>query len=118
MKDQFKILTRRKKGESHRETEVTIDWSEVTESQLRTLARRALVYNFQCSIQKDPTGPFPEKITITAREEAQDHTPVMEIIFAPRARNCSNWTGKPDLEELMKMLTPEELLILLESEDG
>jgi hypothetical protein len=118
MQDKFKILTRRKKGESHRETEVTIDWDGVTESQLRILARRALVYNFQCSIQKDPTGPFPEAVILTARDEAQDHTPVMEIIFAPRARNCSNWTGKPDLEDLMKVLSPEELLVLLERDDA
>jgi hypothetical protein len=108
MDEPFKILTQRKKGESHRETLVTIDWDGVSEDQLRTLARRALVYNFQCSIKKDPTGPFPETVTLVARNAAEDHTPVMEIIFAPQVPKVKA-AKDLDWEDMFVKLSPAEL---------
>lgn len=108
MDEPFKILTQRKKGESHRETLVTIDWDGVSEGQLRTLARRALVYNFQCSIKKDPTGPFPETVTLVARDAADDHTPVMEIIFAPTVPK-SKHAKDLSWDDVLGKLSPEEL---------
>ena len=106
MIETFKILTQRHKGESHRQTEVTIDWSGVSERDLKVLAKRAIVYNLQVHIQKCLEGPFPTEVKISAAEAAADHTPAMRIVFAPKVPRV---LAKDQLDELLARLTPEEL---------
>ena len=107
MTDSFKILTQRHKGESHRETEVTIDWTGITERDLDRLARRAIVYNLQVHIQKYHEGPFPTEAKIIATEAARDHTPALTTVFAPKVQKVLS--GKDAWEDLLKQLTPEQL---------
>lgn len=102
----FKILTQRHKGESHRETAVTIDWEGVSERDLRILARRAIIYNLQVHIQKYLEGPFPQEYKISAREAAADHTPAMTCIFAPKVPRV---LAKDKLDDLLAQLSVDEL---------
>ena len=82
--ESFKILTQRHKGESHRETAITIDWTGISQRDLMILAKRAIVYNLQVHIQKYLEGPFPVECKISAVEAAADHTPAMTCVFAPK----------------------------------
>lgn len=107
MTDSFKILTQRHKGESHRETEVMIDWTGITERELYILARRAIVYNLQVHIQKYHEGPFPTEVKINAVEAARDHTPAITTVFAPKVQRVLNSVDA--VEELLKQLTPDQL---------
>ena len=108
MTDTFKILT--KKGSGHRETEVTLDWTGVTEEQLKLLARNALIHDLQARIVKDII-PFPEKVTLSAVELA-NRRPVALDRWQPPESTVTVKTSKT-LEALLRQLSPDELLKLL-----
>lgn len=108
MKHQFKILTRRREGQSHRETKVTIDWAGISREDLMTLAKNALVNDLQARIQKS-TGPFPEEVTLVARELVH-HEPEALMQYRPVEKKVAI---DKELEKLLKKLHPDELKLLL-----
>lgn len=109
--EEFRILTQKAKGHAHSETLVRIDWEGITEDQLRILARRALIYQFQLSVQKDLIPGVPEAVTIIARDHAADRTPILEVVFAPKVKKVHK-NSAPDIEELLGQLSPEERAVL------
>lgn len=109
MKESIRILTQRKKGESHHETLLSIDWSEMTEEQLRVLARNALIHDFQARIVKDHL-PVPEEYCIMAKDMV-NRTPVALFKFMPSA--ACTLTPDEELDELIAKLSPEERAQLL-----
>jgi hypothetical protein len=111
-KEETKILTRKHKNASHNETKVTIDWTGITTEQLKTLARRALIYSFQLKVTKDLIPGVPESWEILATEEAKDHTPIMVTVFAPKVEKCRDASRDLDIEALIERLSPEERAML------
>ena len=105
----FHILTCRRKGESHHETALTIDWTGITDNELKILARNALIHDFQARCVRDKKNPVPERATIIAKNMV--HQPPVALL---------KYTAPPpkvqlsrEMQQLMKMLTPQELLVLL-----
>jgi len=99
----FKILTRKKEGQSHRETEVTIDWNGISREDLMVLAKNALVQDLQARIQKNMFNHFPEKVTIVAKDMVHKESVAL-------------WEYKPapvkipaGLERLLEGLSQDEL---------
>lgn len=109
--DHFSILTQKAKGHAHAETKITIDWTGITEEQLRILARRCLVYQFQLAVQRDFIPGVPDATTIVARDHAVDRTPVIEVVFAPKVKKV---TAMPEdtIEDMIARLSDEERKLL------
>jgi hypothetical protein len=104
-----KVLTKRKTGSSHEETDLTICWDDVTPEQMKKLAQIALVHNWQALAAKSTTQ-LPEKDTIRASQSV--HEPAYCLIpFAPRTKVKS--ADDALLEALIAKLSPEELIALL-----
>lgn len=114
MTDTFNILARRKREQAHRNIEVTIDWSGITEDELKILARNALIHNLHHEIRTGD-GPFPEKVMICARAQVRKPPEALEQYDPARLKKP---TVKVDakLEIALKGLTREELITLLGSE--
>ena len=121
----LEILTQRRSGESHRKTIMTIDWEGCTPEDIKKIASRALVYDFQVSLRKSTGGPFPTEHYVKVKDEVCT-TPVIERIFAPNvekgrckanstAREKGESAPKPNLTDMLKTLTEEEVRILLAS---
>ena len=106
--DSFKILT--KKGSGHRETEVTIDWTGITEDQLKLLAGNALIHDLQARIYKDII-PFPEKIMLNAAELSNRRPIALDRWQPPESTGDVKVSKK--LEDLLRELSPIELATLL-----
>lgn len=112
-KEETKILTRKRAHASHHETKLFIDWTGITTEQLKTLARRALIYNFQCAVQKDEIASVPEVHHISAIEAAGDHTPIIHRVFAPKVEKLKTDQWPEDkMDTLIERLTPEEKAML------
>lgn len=109
-KTTFKILTQKKEGQSHRETEVTIDWTGITREDLMVLAKNALVQDLQARIQKNMFNHFPEKHTIIARDMVHKES---VALWAYRPAPVKIPAG---LERLLEGLDPETIRKLLASE--
>lgn len=111
---QTSFLTQRKKGESHLETTMQIDWRGATPEQILLLAQQALIYEFQCKlrngvIKREDAG----KATIVVKDAVHAQIYIAKE-FAPTAPRGSVKDGSiPTLEDLLKKLSPEELAILL-----
>lgn len=104
MNDTFKLLTQCQKGQSHRETVVTIDWDGITEQQLKTIARAHFIHVLQTQ-WKFEEKKVPEKVTVRAAEM------VHAEIFVPR-----EYTPRKKMspfELLMKDLSPDDLAELI-----
>jgi beta-galactosidase/beta-glucuronidase len=115
MNEQITILTKKTKHGSHHQTKVTINWEGVTQNDLMILARRALIYNFQVGVTKDLIPGVPEIFYINAHDAADDKTPHLTVVFAPKVEKPQEWKDEgPDLESLLAKLSPEELKVLLE----
>lgn len=111
----IKVLTQKKKGGNHYQTELTLDWSEVTYEDLLVLARNALVHEFQARVVKGckdyldlERDKVPEKFTIRAKDWV-DLTPVMVAKYTPQP---------PNVQKLLKQfldagLTPEDIKVML-----
>jgi hypothetical protein len=115
-KEQITILTKKTKHGSHQETKVFIDWTGITEAELIILARRALIYNFQIGVTKDLIPGVPEHYVVDAKAAAEDRTPHMVVVFAPKVEKCKDgsWDDPNDIEKLLDRLSPEERKVLLE----
>lgn len=106
----FRILTQRDKKGAHAETLVTIDWTGITQEELYSLARMALIHDMQARFVKDKS-PIPEKLTIYAATQVHKPSPAM-VKYCPPEPKLKKETM--DLEKLLEKLSPEELRILLE----
>lgn len=117
MKCIFKILTKKKEGQSHRETEVTIDWTGISREDLMVLAKNAIVADLQAKIQRGMFDTFPVKTTIIAKDVVQ-HDSVALWQYQPRETRPSSPTGSKStldaLEKALAKLSPEERKVLLE----
>lgn len=109
-KQTFKILTRKKEGQSHRETEVTIDWTGISREDLMILAKNALVQDLQARIQKNMFNHFPEKHTIHAKEMVHKDS---VALFDYRPAPIKIPAG---LERLLEGMSQEELKKLFAKE--
>lgn len=108
MKTTISILTQKKKASGHVKTEVIIDWADVTEDDLRILARNALIHDLQARFCKS-LKPIPDKATVRAKDWI--HEPSAALVkYQPPVRILDK-----ELERLLKALTPEELRTLTES---
>lgn len=67
MNDTFKILTQKEKGQSHRQTELTIDWQGMDLHKMQALARSALVHIIQIQFKKGIL-PIPDEMTVRATD--------------------------------------------------
>lgn len=115
MRTTFKILTKKREGQSHRETEVTIDWNGVSLDDLKILAKSAIVRDLQAKIQAGVFDTFPEKVEVVARELIKHDGPAeWEYQQPSKARQYE--TPSPQvskavrqLDELLKTLSQDEL---------
>jgi hypothetical protein len=105
----LKILTR-KEQKAHYPTELTIDWTGITEADLIILARNALIHEFQGHWSKAP-GAIPEKFTMVAKTYV-DNTPAIKFKYQDRPKK-SNIDKL--FESLKESLTNEQIKELLES---
>ncbi len=118
MTDQFKILTQRRRESAHHETEVTIDWTGITERELYILARTALIHDLQARMVKQP-GSMPEKVKIIAAAEVHHPSPALLKYTPPPPRPTQLVPKNPkrdspaNLADLLAKLTPDELKVLL-----
>lgn len=112
----FKILTKKKEGQSHRETEVTIDWRGISEDDLKILAKSAIVRDLQAKIQAGVFDTFPDKVEVVAKDLIR-HDPAGQWEYQPNAVRSANHstisTIDKKLEKLLQELSPEELKALL-----
>jgi len=98
VKTTFKVLTA-KPGQAHRETEVTIDWTGMTEEKLLTLAKWALVADMQARFVKGDL-PIPAKHDIVAAEGFHAEPPaMMKYMAQPK---------KSNLDLILEKMSPEE----------
>jgi hypothetical protein len=107
----IRILTQRRKGEAHAETLVTIDWTGITQEELYSLARNALIHDMQARFVKD-MAPIPEKHTILACVQVHKPSPAM-VKYTPPPPKPTKMA--PGLDELLANLSQEEIEILLGS---
>ena len=104
----FKILTRRRRGEGHRETCVHIDWDGITVEHLRILAKIAIVHNIQARIYNS-TEPVPKEVHIVAKDCVHEE-PAALVRFQPQPVKS---LADTQLAKLLSTLSPEELRNLL-----
>lgn len=110
----FKILTKKKAGQSHRETEVTIDWHGISVDDLKILAKNAIVQDLQARIRAEEFSSFPENVTIVAKDIVHRESAALWE-YQPsimREVEASNNIDKK-LEKMLKKLSPDELRALL-----
>ncbi len=112
MDDTFKVLTRKHEKGSHYPTELTINWEGCTEEDLRTIARHALIHEFQAR-QFKREGPIPEKETIVAKAWV-DKTPVMHCKYTPPPPKANK--AMIELENALALLSREEVKALFAGE--
>ena len=117
MADFIRILTQKHRGAAHAETKITIDWEGITHDELVILARRALIYQFQIGVQKDLIPGVPEAAHFIAREHARDRTPIIEVVFAPKAQ-VKKPIEEPSIADMVAALTPEERRLLFAEVSG
>ncbi len=103
----MKVLTQKVKGECHHETEITIEWGDISVEDLFVLARNALVADAMCRMVK--TAKFPAKLVIKAEEFVHHPSPSVEKYeyMPPKVKIDSR------LEQYLAGLSKEELKILL-----
>lgn len=110
MKHTFNVLTRRDCAAGHENTELTIDWTGITEQELYKLAQNALVHDFQARMVKEKRA-LPEKYTIVAKQQVHE-PPAALLKYCPKP-------AKPKIDKTLAAafagLTREELEILLSS---
>jgi len=105
--EEFKILTQRKKGEAHKETLVKLSWDDISERDLKVMAKGLIVYVIQCQIRKS-TGPFPELLIINAKDMVHmEPAQVAKKFNLPRQKD---W-----MDKLLEGLTAEQKAAFLES---
>ena len=125
-RESFRILT--KVGNGHRESELFINWEGISAEDLKFLAGQAIRANIQASLQKH-WEPGSEKIFVNAAEAVNrakasrygnldflaklDRTPEDLPVRKPGFKPAS--TSVDPLAELMKALSPQDLLKLLQS---
>lgn len=116
MPDTFKIYTRKHPKAAHAVVEVTIDWSGISEEDLRTLARNALVHNLHAEVAK-MEGPIPERMMICAAAQvhrppaaqeiydpARLKKPKVEVPMDDKLRKALSGMSKDELKELFGMV--------------
>jgi hypothetical protein len=124
-RDSFRILT--KVGNSHRESEVFINWDGITEAELKILATAALKHNIQAMLKKH-WEPGDESIFINAKDAVNrgegsrfhdlaflqklDRTPE-DLPVKPGAKKAIVATNSADA--LLGMLDSATLLKLLQA---
>ena len=107
MRESFEILTRKKTGQSHRKTLVTIDWTGITEQELKFLAKQLLVYDLQARIQNGNFEGFPQEITINAVDEVH-----IEKVCMKRYEVPASWKDGDDKKKTkVEKLTPLEQIL-------
>lgn len=109
MKHTFKVLTQKKRGSAHHETEVTIDWTGVSHEDLMLLAKAALVYDMQAQFVASPEA-IPEKFEITAANVVR-HAPPVLMKYTPKPKKSPGIP--PELEKYLQTLSAAELKVLL-----
>jgi hypothetical protein len=83
---------------------VTIDWTGITEHQLKLLAKQLLVHDLQAKIQKGDFENFPTEITIVAVEEVHEAKVCLQKFTVPES-----WKGGSDSSRArVEKLTPME----------
>lgn len=105
----FKILTRKKEGQSHRETEVTIDWTGISHEDLVILAKNSLVQDLQARIQKGMFDTFPETHLIVAKSYVHRESAAL-MDYKPKIKIPAG------LERLLEGLSQEQLRELFANE--
>lgn len=111
MTERFEILTRKKEGQSHRKTMVTIDWSGITERQLKLLAKQLLVYDLQARIQRGDFENFPAEITIVAKEEIHEEKVCLQKFTVPESWNGGSDSSRARAEKLTPMEEVAQMLL-------
>jgi hypothetical protein len=105
----IKVLTKRKTGSSHEETDLTICWDGISPEQMKKLAQIAIVHNWQANAVRSSTQ-LPEKARIIAADTV--HEPAYCLIpFAPRAKVKTSVDDQ--LDALLSQLSPDQLAALL-----
>lgn len=105
MKHTFKVLTQKRRGSAHAETEVTIDWTGVSQEDLMLLAKAALVYDMQASFAASSEA-IPEKHLILAAGKVK-HAPPMLMKYTPKPKKAPEIPV--ELEKYLKTLSAAEL---------
>lgn len=110
----FKILTKKKEGQSHRETEVTIDWHGVDVDDLKILAKNAIVQDLQARIRAAEFSSFPTNVTIIAKDIVHRESAALWE-YQPDIIRAGNPISNIDkkLEKMLKELSPDELRALM-----
>ena len=103
MKTDIRLLTRREGKKTHHETVLTIDWSGVTEEQLRTLAQWAIVHEVQARFFKGEQEP-PETHLVKVAELAREQ-PTLNLKWCPPPPKIK---FSKEFADLLAGLTPEE----------
>lgn len=111
MADSFKIFTRKTPQSAHVQVEVFIDWSGISEEEMKILARNALIHNLHAEVAKS-TGPIPEKVFICARAQVHKPAPAQEV-YDPARLKKPTVTIDPKLKDALKGLSKDELKQLL-----
>ena len=114
MKAEFKILTRRREGQSHRETQVTIDWTGISKEDLMILAKNALVQDLQARIQKE-FQQFPSEYVIIAKDVVHKESAALWQ-YQPRELGPAKLPSvvvDKKLDAILRKLSAEDLKVLL-----
>ncbi|MBT9145976.1 MAG: hypothetical protein DDT42_01855 [candidate division WS2 bacterium] len=106
----IKILTKRKCGSSHEETDLTINWDGVTPEHLRILAHIAIVHNWQSNAFKSKES-LPTEVTIEAKDAVHEPASCLQR-FSPDQLKQQLFDKK--IDKILKELTPEQLFKLFE----
>lgn len=103
------ILTQRAKGENHHETELTIEWGDLTLEEVYCIARNSLIADAMARMVK--ANEFPAKLKVVAKDHVHKPSPSVEkYTYQPPKLKVPK-----ELEEYLKGLKPDELMVLFGS---
>lgn len=124
--NRMKILVQPKPHSAHREVEVDILWDDISAEDIKFLAQQCIIHHLQARIRAGfyDGEAFPEFITIRAEWEVHRNVVGVKDYVIPeswksgedkpqRVKKEKVEKRKPSLEELLSVLSPQEIAALL-----
>jgi len=105
--DVLNILTCRSKGQGHQKTVLTIDWSGISEEQLRVLARSAIIHSLQ-HLYRQPLHSVPEEHVVKAVDFVKGELHEVLIDRPKPVRQQLKGAMETKLEQMLAALSPQE----------
>ena len=122
----MKILVQTRPNSAHREVEVDIIWDNISQEDIKFLAQQCIIHHLQAKIRAGFYNgeEFPKFITVRAEWEVhRDVVGVKDYVIPEswksgedkpqRVKKEKVEKKKPSLEELLSVLSPQEIAALL-----